>query len=212
MRLGGAAAILSWLLGVTVFLLRRWVVPVLRSPVLRSTVGGLSLGLIAVAVPLTIASGKSQLATAISDMEELGLAILILVVFANILAVGISLTTGFIGGPVMPTLFVGGTAGLVVHAMFPDIPIALAVSAMLIAVPGVSLGTPFTMMLLAVLTVGIGAVETVPAGIAVLTACTLTSGLGWFGLTTDQVVVDIDETSVRSELFDVADVGAEEAE
>lgn len=203
--LGFVAAILSWLLGLTVFFLRRWVVPILRNPVLRSTIGGLALGFIAVALPLTLASGKSQLSAAIRDFEELGIALLLVVVFAKILAVGISLTTGFIGGPVMPTLFIGGTAGLAVHAVFPEIPIALAVSAMLIAVPGVSLGTPFTMMLLAVLTIGIGAVETVPAGIAVLTAYTLTAGLGWFGLPTDQVVVDIDDSRVQSELFEVGE-------
>ncbi len=110
----------------------------------------------------------------------------------------------------MPTLFIGGTAGLAVHVMFPDIPIALAVSAMLIAVPGVSIGTPFTMIFLATLTVGIGAVETVPAGIAVLTAYTLTAGLGWFGLPTERVVVDIDDVSVQSELFEVAEAGAED--
>ena len=112
----------------------------------------------------------------------------------------------------MPTLFIGGTAGLAVHVMFPDIPIALAVSAMLVAVPGVSVGTPFTMIFLATLTVGIGAVETVPAGIAVLTAYTLTAGLGWFGLPTDQVVVDIDDARVQTELFDVAEAGAEDTE
>ena len=161
-------------------------------------------------MPLTIASGKSQLSTAIAEVETLGATLLILVVLAKILAVGVSLTTGFIGGPVMPTLFIGGTAGLAVHVVFPDIPIALAVSAMLVAVPGVSLGTPFTMMLLATLTVGIGAVETVPAGIAVLTAYTLTAGLGWFGLPTDQAVVDIDDTRVRTELFDVAEAGTED--
>ncbi len=207
--LGFLAAVLSWLLGLTVFFLRRWVIPTLRNPVVRSTIGGIALGFIAVAAPLTIASGKSQLSAAIADFEELGIAILIVVVFAKILAVGISLTTGFIGGPVMPTLFIGGTAGLAVHALFPEIPIALAVSAMLIAVPGVSLGTPFTMMLLAVLTVGIGAVETVPAGIAVLTAYTLTAGLGWFGLPTDRVVVDIDDTSVQNELFEVGEAGSD---
>ena len=32
---------------------------------------------------------------------------------------------------------------------------------------------------------------------------TTTSGLGWFGIPLDQTVVDIDEVSVQSELFDV---------
>jgi hypothetical protein len=74
---------------------------------------------------------------------------------------------------------------------------------MLVAVPGVSIGAPFTMVFLAALTVGVGAVETAPAAVAVLTAYTLNSGLGWFGLPTQKAVVDIDEVSVQSELFDI---------
>ena len=103
----------------------------------------------------------------------------------------------------MPALFIGGTAGLAVHAQLPDIPIALAFSCMLVALPGVSVGAPFSMVFLAALTVGVGAVETAPAAVAVLTAYTLTSGLGWFGLPTDRAVVDIDEVSVQSELFEL---------
>jgi hypothetical protein len=59
------------------------------------------------------------------------------------------------------------------------------------------------MIFLAALTVGIGAVETVPAGIAVLTAYTLNSGMGWFGLPVEKAVVDIDDIHVQSELFEM---------
>jgi len=201
--LGFVAASLSWLLGMTVYSIRNWLLPYLTNQVIRSTIGGLALGLIAVFLPLTIASGKGQLAVAISNVETLGAGLLIAVVFAKIVAVAISLTTGFIGGPVMPALFIGGTAGLAVHALFPGIPIALAFSAMLVAVPGVSIGAPYSMIFLAALTVGIGAVETVPAAIAVLTAYTLNAGLGWFGLPTDKMVVDIDDISVQSEIFEL---------
>ncbi len=201
--LGFLAAALSWLLGLTVFTIRRWIVPLLSNQVVRATVGGLALGGIAILFPLTLASGKGQLGVAIDNVEQLGAALLIAVVAAKIVAVAISLTTGFIGGPVMPALFIGGTAGLAVHALVPDIPIALAFSCMLVALPGVSVGAPFSMVFLAALTVGVGAVETAPAAVAVLTAYTLTSGLGWFGLPTDKAVVDIDEVSVQSELFEM---------
>ena len=201
--LGLIAASLSWLLGMTVYTIRRWVLPTLTNQVIRATLGGLTLGLIAVVFPLTLASGKAQLGVAIENVGMLGAGLLIGVVIAKIVAVAISLTTGFIGGPVMPALFIGGTAGLAVHALFPEIPIALAFSAMLVAVPGISTGAPFSMILLAALTVGIGAVETVPAAIAVLTAYTLTAGMGWFGLPTEKAVVDIDDIGVQSELFEL---------
>jgi H+/Cl- antiporter ClcA len=201
--LGVLGVFLSWLLGITVYAIRQWVLPWIRNPILLAAIGGLGLGLIAVALPLTVASGKGQLGVAIANAEALGAGLLIAVVIAKIIAVAISLTTGFIGGPVMPALFIGGTSGLAVHAMFPDIPIALAFSAMLVAVPGVSIGAPYSMILLASLTVGVGAVETVPAAIAVLTAYLLNSGLGWFGLPSDKVVVDIDDISVQSEIFEL---------
>jgi stage V sporulation protein SpoVS len=51
--------------------------------------------------------------------------------------------------------------------------------------------------------IGAGAVETAPAAVAVLTAYTLHSGLGWFGLPTDKAIVDIDEVTVQSELFEI---------
>jgi H+/Cl- antiporter ClcA len=201
--LGFVAATLSWALGLTVYTIRRWILPRVTNQVLRATLGGAALGLIAVALPLTIASGKTQLGVAIVNVETLGAALLLAIVGAKIIAVAISLTTGFIGGPVMPALFIGGTAGLAIHALFPGIPITLAFSTMLVAVPGVSIGAPFSMIFLAALTVGIGAVETVPAGIAVLTAYTLTSGAGWFGLPTEKAIVDIDDISVQSELFEL---------
>lgn len=201
--LGFLAAMVSWLLGITVYTIRVWVLPKLSNQIVRATIGGLALGLIAFVLPLTLASGKSRLGVAIDNVETLGAVLLIAVVLAKIVAVAISLTTGFIGGPVMPTLFIGGAAGLAVHSLFPDIPIALAFSTMLVAVPGVSIGAPFSMIFLAALTVGIGPVESAPAAISVLTAYTLTSGLGWFGLPVEKAVVDIDDASVQVELFEM---------
>ncbi|MGI9586473.1 MAG: chloride channel protein [Acidimicrobiia bacterium] len=203
--LGLVGATLAWLLGIAVFFIRRWIVPLVSNHILRATLGGLALGLIAYAIPLTLASGKGQLGAAITDFEQITAAFLIAAVAGKIIAVAIALTTGFIGGPVMPSLFIGGTAGLAVHALVPEIPITLAFVCMLVAVPGVSIGAPFTMVLLAALTVGVGAVETVPAAISVLTAYTATAGLGWFGLPVENTRVDIDEVSVQAEVFEIGE-------
>jgi H+/Cl- antiporter ClcA len=210
--LGVVAATVSWLMGITVFYLRRWVVPAVENQIVRSTIGGLALGVIAMTVPLTLASGKGQMSFAIDNLESLSAVLLVVVVLAKILALSLSLVTGFIGGPVMPSLFIGGISGLAIHALVPEIPVALAFAAMLVAVPGVSVGAPFSMVLLAGLTVGTGAVNASVAGVAVVTAYTLTAGLGWFGLPTERAAVDIDEVTVQAQLFTVSEEGLEPQE
>lgn len=202
---GFVGATLAWILGVAVFYLRRWVSPLVENQVVRATLGGLGMGLIAFVLPLTLASGKGQLSVAIENIEQISAGFLVAVVIGKIVAVAIALTTGFIGGPVMPSLFIGGSAGLAIYALAPDLPITLAFVCMLVAVPGVSIGAPFTMVLLAALTVGVGAVETVPAAVAVVTSYTLTAGLGWFGLPTDKATVDIDEVTVQTEVFEIGE-------
>lgn len=45
-----------------------------------------------------------------------------------------------------------------------------------------------------------------------LTAYVLTVGLGWFGLPTQHVTVDIDDTSVQTELFEIGEATPTEEE
>jgi H+/Cl- antiporter ClcA len=174
---------------------------------LRGALGGLTIGVIGVLLPLTLASGKEQLSVATADVGKLGAGLLILVVLGKILAMAVSLATGFIGGPVMPTLFIGGTTGIAIHLLFPGLPIALTFSSMLVAVPGTSIRAPFTMLLLAVLTVGVGAADAAPAGLAVITAYVMTAGLGLFGISAGTSVEAAEDATVtfRSQLFGTRD-------
>lgn len=203
--LGAIGAFLSRLLGATVVLVRGWTSRI-SNTIVRAGVGGLALGAIAVAFPPTLGSGKAQLPEMIAEADSLGPWLLVGVVFAKIAAMAISLATGFIGGPVMPTLFIGGAAGVATHAIIPDLPIALTLSCLLVAVPGASIKAPFSMALLASLTVGVGAIAVAPAGVAVLTSYLLTAGLGLFsgilpGKTNDPN--DPDNLSYQEQLFEM---------
>jgi H+/Cl- antiporter ClcA len=191
--LGAVAAALSGLLGLMVHWVKRLVVPFAEHSVVVAVVGGAVVGGIAFVFPLTVASGKAQLSVAADEIVSFSAAFLIAVVLAKILAMAVSLGTGFIGGPVMPTLFIGGTAGLATWLLFPDLPIALVFSCLLVAVPGATVKAPFSMILLALFMVGVGPVESAPAGVAVLTAYLLTSGLGLFGTPAPQGAVDPDD-------------------
>ena len=113
------------------------------NPYVRGLVGGALVGLLAVALPLTIGSGNSQLTAVVDNSATIGLLLATLV--GRMLAMALILSAGFIGGNVLPMFFVGGTAGAIVHLLFPDIPYAIAVGCMLAAVPGAyikALGRP----------------------------------------------------------------------
>ena len=85
-------------------------------------------------------------------------------------AVTLSQSSGFLGGVVFPIIFIGGTTGVLVNNLFPAIPTALSVGALLAAVPGAFLSAPVSLILIAAGTVGIGPSALVPVGVAVVTA------------------------------------------
>jgi hypothetical protein len=83
-------------------------------------------------------------------------------VIAKMLTIAISLGSGFVGGPVFPSLFIGGTAGVFVHQVTPGIPLGLAVTCLLAAVPGALVSAPFAMVLAAAFLTQIGALQSAP--------------------------------------------------
>lgn len=176
--LGAVAGVLALLMGVVVGVTRRLVAPLEQHTVIRPVVGGAVFGLIAVVLPLTLFTGSDQLATVIEDAGDLGVPLLVALVFGKMIAFAVSSNTGFIGGPVFPTLFVGGTAGVAAFEIVPGLPPALAFTCMLAAVPGAVVSAPFTMVLLAGLVVGVGALQLGPILIAVVVAYILVTGTG----------------------------------
>jgi H+/Cl- antiporter ClcA len=146
--------------------------------ILRATIGGVAFGLVGVALPLTLFTGTDQLDTVIDDGAALGAGLLIAVVFAKILVFALCEATGFIGGPFLVMLFIGGTAGTAAHVLIPGLPLGLAFTAMFAAVPGAVVAAPFSLLLLAALTTQIGTLQMAPVTVAVLTAYLALSGSG----------------------------------
>ena len=136
----------------------------------RAAAAGALVGLIAFALPLTATGGSGQLAYATQNTASLGIGLLLAVLVGKMMAITLSQEAGFLGGTVFPILFIGGAAGIVVNGLLPDIPIALAVGAMIAAVPGAIIGAPVSFILIAVGGVGLGVTAVAPIGIAVITA------------------------------------------
>jgi H+/Cl- antiporter ClcA len=131
-----------------------------------------------VALPLTLFTGTSQLETVIHDAATLGAGLVIAVMFAKILMFALCEATGFIGGPVLVTLFIGGTAGIAAHLLVPALPEGLGFATMFAAILGSIIAAPVTVILLAALATQIGTLQLAPVAIAVLTAHLAVSGSG----------------------------------
>ncbi len=130
------------------------------------------------ALPLTLFTGTDQLPTVIRDGASLGAGVLIAVVFAKMLVFALCEATGFVGGPFLVMMFVGGTAGTVTHVLIPGIPEGFAFAAMFAALPGALVAAPFSLVVLAALTTQIGTLQLAPVAIAVLTSYLAVSGTG----------------------------------
>jgi H+/Cl- antiporter ClcA len=161
--------------------------------VAKTTIGGVIFGLVGVMLPLTMFTGSDQLTVVVDDAGTLGVGLLIALVLAKILAFAVSQASGFVGGPIFPALFLGGTAGVVVNQVFTGVPLGLAFTCMLAAVPGSVVSAPFSMVLLAAFLTQVGALQTAPILIAVVTAFLAMEGVKYLVARRKQPVADVEK-------------------
>src|SRR3954466_6936078 len=178
---GVMAAVVAVLTGVAMKVMARVAERAPAGPVLRAISGGLLIGLVAYLVPLTLFSGSHELETVVNMGPALGIGLLIATVVAKMLTFATSIASGFIGGSIFPMLFIGGTAGMAIHAIIPGIPVGLAVPAAMAAVPGAAVAIPFSLIAIIAFSVTLGPATVAPVGIAVLTAYLLVVGTGLAG-------------------------------
>jgi H+/Cl- antiporter ClcA len=146
--------------------LKRLAVPLARQPILRGVLGGFLLGLLAMALPITLFLGGDSMAFVTEHGTEIGLALVVIIVFAKMLATSGALAMGFIGGPIFPLLFTGAAAGTAINLIFPGVPLGLAVGCTMAAFTGALLPAPFMISLVVLLVTGINAFEAIPVLLA----------------------------------------------
>jgi H+/Cl- antiporter ClcA len=176
--LGLAAGAVALITVIVIGVMKKLTAPLAKRAILRPAIGGVIFGLVGVALPLTLFTGTGQLPTVIHDGASLGAGLLIAVVFAKMLMFGLCEATGFIGGPILVMLFIGGTAGTAAHVLIPGLPEGLAFTTMFAAILGALVAAPFSVIVLAALTTQIGTLQIAPVAIAVLTSYLAVSGTG----------------------------------
>lgn len=124
----------------------------LKSPIyIKTLIGGILLGTIAFYLPLTRYFSHYE----INDLlqSELNVQFLIAVLVFKILAIAITVTSGWRGGFIIPLFFCGAALGLLIHTIFPEISLSLTIVSCMAAINACVTRTPMsTTILLATLT------------------------------------------------------------
>ncbi|MDH3674855.1 MAG: chloride channel protein, partial [Anaerolineae bacterium] len=175
--LGILAAPVGLLFPVLTKVLGRLVAPLNGQPVIRGTLGGLLLGLLAVVLPITVGLGTTEMATVNQQAAEIGVVLLVVFALAKLLALSGALSFGFIGGPIFPLLFIGSTLGTAINLLFPQLPLGLTVGCMTVAVPATVAPIPLALAVIGIVVIGLPLTNAIPVVLASLVAFATVRGL-----------------------------------
>jgi len=118
---------------------------------IKTLIGGILLGIIAYYFPLTRYFGHYEM----NDLLAANAPITLLfgILFFKLIAIAITVTSGWRGGFIIPLFFVGATLGLIIHHFFPATNLTLAIVSCMAAINACVTRTPMsTTILLATLT------------------------------------------------------------
>lgn len=146
---GAATALLFVLIFRTVGYLARWME---HQTIVLATLGGLSIGLIAMVFPQTLFFGEKEIQTVFDTGATLGVSMLLMIGVAKMLAVSCTLHSGFRGGFIFPLFYIGAAIGLAIAMGFPQVHPTIAMVCMMAAVNVAITKTPIsTTVILSVL-------------------------------------------------------------
>jgi H+/Cl- antiporter ClcA len=128
--------------------------------IIRILAAGVIISIVCYFIPNLMFSGETQIHAIISDPAKLGVYLLLLMAVLKALLLALSFKSGYLGGPIFPTLFTCTMIGLALSLLFPGVPVSIFVMCIEVAVITMALGIPLTAILL-VAVVGAGNTNTI---------------------------------------------------
>ncbi|WP_026209784.1 chloride channel protein [Cytophaga aurantiaca] len=113
---------------------------------IKTFAGGIVLGIIAYYLPVTRYFGHDQIHTLLTESFTLNM-LLAIIVF-KIIAIGVTVTSGWRGGFIIPLFFVGACLGLIIHQYFPMVNLALTIVSCMAAINACVTRTPMSTTIL----------------------------------------------------------------
>jgi len=112
--------------------------------ILLATLGGLSIGLIALAFPQTLFFGEKEIDTIVETGSTFGIVMLLMIALAKMLATSCTLHSGFRGGFIFPLFYIGAAVGLAISLAIPGIHPTIGMICMMAAVNVAVTKTPLS--------------------------------------------------------------------
>jgi H+/Cl- antiporter ClcA len=118
---------------------------------IKTLIGGILLGIIVFYVPITRYFSHYELSKLLTS--DFSIQMLIAILFLKIIAISVTVTSGWRGGFIIPLFFTGATLGLIIHHFIPSISLSLTIVSCMAAINACVTRTPMsTTILLATLT------------------------------------------------------------
>jgi len=162
--LGAASGIVATILPEIFYRLRDAFVALRVPPWTKPAIGGLGVGLLALRLPQVLGGGYGWIQQAIDG--QLALHLLLVLLFAKMLALSLTVSSGGSGGVFAPSLFVGSMLGGAFAGMFHHPPAGLVIVGMAAVFAGAARVPIATLLMVAEMTGGYQLL--VPAGLAVM--------------------------------------------
>jgi H+/Cl- antiporter ClcA len=109
---------------------------------------GVIIAIVCYFIPDLMFSGETQIHSIINGAAEIGIAMLVLMGILKALLLALSFKSGYLGGPIFPTIFICTMIGLALSLAFPQVPPGILVMCLMVAVITLALGVPLTAILL----------------------------------------------------------------
>ena len=153
----------------------------LNGTIVVATLGGFLIGLTNYALPLTIGNGHLVSSAIIQGTTKLNSRLLRCSIFGRSFTMAVSMNCGFVGGFVMPLISIGLICGVLCHKQYDNIPLGMAISCFLAAVPSALCPIPFTMLGVSCYIFFLGLQQTIPVFISCIVSYLCLTGIGVLG-------------------------------
>jgi H+/Cl- antiporter ClcA len=171
--LGAVGAVVAAYIGLAFRVFGRLMAAFGERVVARAVAAGAVIGVVGAFVPDLLFSGEKSIHSIMADPAGVGLGMLVFLALAKPLLLALSFKSGYLGGPVFPSLFTAVMVGLAISLLAPQVPSAVLIACVQAGVVVLVLKAPLT----AILLVAVVVAQAGPHLLGLITVATVTAML-----------------------------------